>query len=159
MLQRFALSLLLSIALASTGWGSAIFYSDLASYNAAVAAAGITTNVINFESVPVGQYSTAAGLTVDGLQFVGPFGGGYFLAIFDEATWGSHFAPSTGNTLASIAEIDITLPPGTRAFGANVGESAVWATGLSSQVEFRLSTGESASTPVNPSRLFPFFGF
>jgi hypothetical protein len=34
-----------SFAFGTTAWGSTIFYSDLATYNAALAAAGITTDV------------------------------------------------------------------------------------------------------------------
>jgi hypothetical protein len=67
--------------------------------------------------------------------------------------------PNTGNTLSSVHHIAIALPAGTRAFGANVGQSVVWAIGADSLGELRLSTGESAFTGLSLSRLFPFFGF
>jgi hypothetical protein len=140
-------------------YGGAIFYSDLSSFNGAMSAAGLPKNVIDFESVPTGDYSTAAGLTVSGLNFVGPFSQNFLLRVFPESGWGENFAIGTGNTLSGVGLIDITLPPGTRAFGANVGNSFVWATGESAGVGFQLSTGEFAYTPTSTSRLFPFFGF
>ncbi len=58
------------------------FYTDAASYAAAVAAAGLTTSSFNFNATPTGNYSTAAGLTIDGVNFVGNTGdGGYSLSV------------------------------------------------------------------------------
>jgi hypothetical protein len=152
-------SLFVLFLVAGSARGSAIFYSDLASFNAAVAGASLTTGLIDFESVPVGSYNNAAGVTTGGLNFTGPFSGSYFLWVNTEAAWGGHFAPGTGNTINGIGEIDITLPAGTRAFGANMGNSYVWATGGSAAVAVQLSSGESDSTPTSLARLFPFFGF
>jgi len=158
MYRRSLLFLLLPILPSFKAPAAAIFYSDQISFDAALTAAGVSTNLIDFETVPTAEYSTASGLTVNGINFVGPFSP-YFLRVFPESGWGEHFAQDTGNTLAAVGEIDIKLPPDTRAFGANVGQSFVWATGGISAVGFRLSTGEQAFTATNPSRLFPFFGF
>ena len=131
--------------LSSAAYGGTKFYFDLASYNAAVTAAGLSPNSINFESAATIDYSTAAGLSTGGLTFVGPFSPGYKLSVKSESDWTGKFIVSgTGNTLVGVGEIDVTLPPNTRAFGANVGQSAVRVVGINSAVRLQLSTGENA---------------
>lgn len=158
MKKRALFSLLLFVFSAGAARGGAIFYTDPLAFNNAVLGAGLGTGFIDFESVAVGDYSSASGLTAGGLNFVGPFSP-YFLRVVEESGWGVNFAPGTGNTLTGVGQIDITLAPNTRAFGANVGQSFVWATGGSSSVQFRLSTGDTAGIATNPAQLFPFFGF
>ncbi len=159
MRHRLVSFLFVLFLVAGSARAGVIFYSDLESFNAAVAGASLSTSLIDFESVPVSTYNTSAGVTTGGLNFVGPAFGSYFLWVSTEAAWGGNFAPGTGNTLNGIGEIDITLPAGTFAFGANMGNSYVWATGGSAGVAVHLSTGETDYTPTSPSRLFPFFGF
>jgi len=134
--------------------GSTIFYTSQSSFLAAAAADGLATNTIDFESVPTGSYDTSSGLTVDGLNFVGPNSGSYQLQV------GPAFFPTgTGNTLTAVGEIDVTLPPDTYAFAADVGSSFVYYSDADSSIEFQLSTGDSDSVPITPTSLFPFFGF
>lgn len=59
---------------------SVVFYTNQSLYNSAVATAGLSNSTFNFNSTPVQSYSNAAGLTIDGVNFVSPNGnGGYYL--------------------------------------------------------------------------------
>lgn len=136
---------------------AAVFYFDKTTFDSAVSAAGLASNLIDFESVPAVPYP--GGLTTSGVTFRDA-SDPTFPRVFPEAQWGQYFASGTGNTLAGLTTFNVSLPAGVRAFGANVGQTAIWAVpGLSSSVQFRLPTGEARSTVTDASHLFPFFGF
>lgn len=73
-----------SALLASTisAQATVTFYTSQSAYEATVAAAGLATSRFNFDAKPTGSYSTASGLTKDGVNFVGCTGdGGYSLTV------------------------------------------------------------------------------
>src|ERR1019366_7458916 len=107
-----------------------VFYTDLASFTTAV---GSAPSTFGFDSVESGggaaNFSTAAGLSLNGFQFVGTNGnGGYYLGAegpgfipldYDRGTGSSLQGPAATSTFYHISDgqLTITMPAGVTAFG------------------------------------------
>lgn len=120
-------------------------YSDRASFTAA--SSGLTTldfGVANTSGGTLTGYSTAAGLTLDGVSFVGTENSGeYSLAVVAPAFYPC-YAGFTGNPTGILAggndaenapTTTVTLPPGTTAVGVDL---------------FTIALGDSTGNTVNP---------
>src|SRR5689334_15226591 len=125
---------LISFSLLASGFiqGATIFYHDKPSFGSGISVNALSNKIIDFESLSPGDYSTPQGVSIEGATFVGEPAFQFELHVFPESTWGHYFAAGTGNTIAAVWVMSVALPANTRAFGANVGESFVWATGRES---------------------------
>jgi hypothetical protein len=103
------------------------FYNNQSAYNAAVTADGLSSSSFNFNSTPSGNYSTAAGLTIDGVNLVGVKGnGGYSLNLTPPYFCCNDYnnpnvslqAPAIQSSFYNISNgaTDITFSNGTTAF-------------------------------------------
>lgn len=120
---------LLMIGSASRASADVFFYTDPTSYTSAVSAAGLSLSSFNFNSTSTsGNYATAAGLTIDGVNFVGLTGtaGYYSLGVTPPYFCCDDYnnpnatlqAPAVSSSFYNIANgsTSITLPGGAEAF-------------------------------------------
>ncbi len=136
-------------------------YTDRAAW---LAAAGSVTN-IDFEGIaPSGgaaSYNTAAGLTLSGVQFLGPFrllGTGSNLVIVSGA---DAFVAAWGpgdKLMGGEVEIDANLPPGITAVGVDIMVTFTFGGGTSSYTA-TLSNGQVFTGPTFPPPTRALFGF
>jgi hypothetical protein len=150
-------SSLVLFAFSLSSFCSVTFFTDQASFDAAVQAANLSASTIEFDSTPQGDYSTAAGLTVNGVNFVGPFAGGDNLQVYP-ANWDAPYIVGSGNVLVGVQEIDINLPQNVEAFGTYVNSSAMFF--IDGPLQDVLSVnGQSFGVTLTSADPFPFIGF
>ena len=59
------------VVVAQPASAAVLFFTDQTAYNTALTADGLSSSSFNFNSTPSQNYSNAAGLTIDGVNFVG----------------------------------------------------------------------------------------
>jgi hypothetical protein len=151
-------SSLVLFAFSLSSFCSVTFFTDQASFDAAVQTANLSASTIEFDSTPQGDYSTAAGLTVNGANFVGPFAGGDNLQVYP-ANWDAPYIVGSGNVLVGVEEIDINLPQNIEAFGTYVNSSVMFYVNGGPWEEVLSVDGQSFLVTLTPADPFPFIGF
>lgn len=156
-LRNKILVILASVAAATPAGASPILFTDRTAWLTALAnlTATITFEGLASSGVP-GNYSTASGLSLSGVQFVGQTSGGYFLYTQDPAT-ASYLNWNSGDLLMGGqaswgASIRINLPAGVTAVGTDV----MTHTPFAAPVLLSLWTGDSfvVTTLNHPNRTF-----
>ncbi|MGH9613254.1 MAG: PEP-CTERM sorting domain-containing protein [Bryobacteraceae bacterium] len=156
-----AAALLVGLAVATPlASGSTITYTDESAWNSA----SMNLTTVGFEGLAPANslnfYSTSAGLSIDGVQFVGVDGGGYQLTVDDSGFVSPYFNWGTGATLvgpayasANVAPyIQVTLPAGVTSLGVNLMTVSPNATSFS--VTLSDGTTQSVSTFARPTQAF-----
>lgn len=154
--------MVLTLSARTSVHAQATYFSSLSAFNAATT--GRTTLDFTSYTVPgLGQatsYSTAAGLTIDGINFVGNVtGGGYNLYVVNPTNYfiysGWNGNPTvlqgptgTGTPSSAQGVLDITLPAGTTAVGTNLYTVENGAEVYGESVHILLSTGDSFTVPT-----------
>ncbi len=155
--KRTVLALTIVAWAAAPAAASPILFTDRLAWQNHLAS---LTALITFEGlaspgVP-GNYSTAAGLTLSGVQFLGPKTDGYFLYTQDPGT-ASYLNWNSGDLLMGGhaswgASMRVNLPAGVTAVGTDV----MTHTPFAAPVVLALSTGDSfvITTLSHPNRQF-----
>ncbi|MCS6954329.1 MAG: PEP-CTERM sorting domain-containing protein [Bryobacteraceae bacterium] len=142
---------------AAPAGASPILFLDRTTWLTSVATltATITFEGLASPGVP-GNYSTASGLSLSGVQFIGPTSSGYFLYTQDPGT-ASYLNWNSGDLLMGGqaswgASIRVNLPAGVTAVGTDV----MTHTPFAAPVVLSLSTGHSFVIPTlnHPNRAF-----
>lgn len=154
--SKILLVLTMAAAVVPAG-ASPILFTDRIAWLAALENLTVTVTFEGLASPGVpGNYSTASGLTLSGVQFIGPTSGGYFLYTQDPATapylnWNSGDLLMGGHASWG-ASIRVNLPAGVTAVGTDV----MTHTPFAAPVLLSLSTGHSfvITTLSHPTRAF-----
>ncbi len=158
MSSSLAILLIMFASITVPAGATALLYTDRAGWEAATS--GLTT--ITFEgfatpSVP-GNYMSAAGLTLNGVNFVGLTPPASYYLFTQDPGAASYFNWNSGDVLLGPSAawgdgyIQANLPPGTTSVGADVMTHTPYA----ASIVIALSTGETftVSTLSNPQRAF-----
>ena len=140
--------------------GSTITYTDEGAWSSA----SMNLTTVGFEGLAPANslnfYSTSAGLSIDGVQFVGVDGSGYQLTVDDSGFASPYFNWGTGAILAGPAYasasvtpyIQVNLPAGVTSIGVNLMTVSPNATSFS--VTLSDGTTQSISTFTRPTEAF-----
>lgn len=151
------LSILVVLLAIAPAFGSVVaVYSDRASWESSLG--GATFDLITFDDVLAGDYSTSAGLTVDGISILGLNGASYDLSVGNFCPGPSVYCWNSGALAyqSSTGETMVITPPGTvRATGFDLmtGSTAYVVT-----VDVSSGGGTEYYVPTFTSPARAFFG-
>jgi hypothetical protein len=94
-------------------------YTDNATFTAALS----SQTLIDFDTLSTGEDSTAAGLTIGGINFVGMNNGGYYLATQNNG-WNSGTFVYLPYFFGPLSYTAVTVPSGTTAVGFDLGSQS-----------------------------------
>ena len=133
---------------------SAIFFTNQTLYNTALTADGLSTSSFNFNSTPVQSYATAAGLTIDGVNFVSPEGNGSYYLVTAPPNFccNDYTNPNESLQASAISSSFYGIPNGSTTITLPVGTSAFSLTAFTVQAgDYTNSGHDTLNLSVNGS--------